>query len=162
MSSHVFTFPHISSCPHMPSHIPMFSCPHVSSYILMSSYAVTYPHVLMSSCVLIYPHISSCPHMSLCVLICHHYVDQPPWSDIKLIVDGKEFHKKCFSCKRCSVQLEKVNILMFLKCLSFNEIFLLQKNAQFKRLGMNEIQLERIPAFHLPNTKVIWTYYNLS
>ena len=29
-------------------------------------------------------------------------------SDIKLIVDGKEFHKKCFCCKKCSVQLEKV------------------------------------------------------
>jgi len=28
--------------------------------------------------------------------------------DIKLIVDGKEFHKKCFCCKKCSVQLEKV------------------------------------------------------
>jgi len=28
--------------------------------------------------------------------------------DIKFIVDGKEYHKRCFSCEKCSVQLEKV------------------------------------------------------
>jgi len=28
--------------------------------------------------------------------------------DIKLIVDGREFHKKCFSCANCYVQLEEV------------------------------------------------------
>ena len=29
-------------------------------------------------------------------------------SDTKLIVDGKEFHKACFACLICSVQLESV------------------------------------------------------
>ena len=28
--------------------------------------------------------------------------------DTKLIVDGKEFHQKCFSCLTCSVQLDKI------------------------------------------------------
>ena len=28
--------------------------------------------------------------------------------DIKLIVDGKEFHQKCFACFNCSIQLDKV------------------------------------------------------
>ena len=29
-------------------------------------------------------------------------------SDTKLIIDGKEFHQKCFSCLVCSVQLDKI------------------------------------------------------
>ena len=29
-------------------------------------------------------------------------------SDIKLIVDGKEFHQNCFACSQCSVKLESV------------------------------------------------------
>ena len=28
--------------------------------------------------------------------------------DIKLIVDGKEFHQNCFACSQCSVKLESV------------------------------------------------------
>merc|ERR1712130_307131 len=36
---------------------------------------------------------------------CRNIIDL---EDIKLIVDGKEFHKKCFSCKKCSLQLETV------------------------------------------------------
>ena len=30
------------------------------------------------------------------------------FSDIKLIVDGKEFHQKCFACLVCSVELDKI------------------------------------------------------
>ena len=29
-------------------------------------------------------------------------------ADTKLIVDGKEFHQKCFACLVCSVQLDKI------------------------------------------------------
>jgi len=39
---------------------------------------------------------------------CHKCILTIEMNDIKLIVDGKEFHQKCFACFNCSIQLDKV------------------------------------------------------
>jgi len=39
---------------------------------------------------------------------CHKCIMIIEMEDIKLIVDGKEFHQKCFACLLCSVELDKI------------------------------------------------------
>lgn len=39
---------------------------------------------------------------------CHKCILTIEMDDIKLIVDGKEFHQNCFACSQCSVKLESV------------------------------------------------------
>eukprot|EP00092_Neocalanus_flemingeri_P020518 GFUD01022231.1.p1 GENE.GFUD01022231.1~~GFUD01022231.1.p1 ORF type:complete len:519 (+),score=136.93 GFUD01022231.1:269-1825(+) len=78
-------------------HYTCFSCDNCGADVSQQKYAYE------RGCLMCEPCIKSRVRTN-----CHKCIMVIEMEDIKLIVDGKEFHQKCFVCLVCSVQLDKI------------------------------------------------------
>jgi len=78
-------------------HYSCFSCDNCSADLSQKKYAYERGCLLCEPCIMSRVR-TNCDKCSMVIEM----------EDIKLIVDGKEFHQKCFACLQCSVPLDKI------------------------------------------------------